>query len=100
MKKRPPEAVKLGDVIQELLGDRISPLQAKFASITELWERLAPAELRRHCRIAGVSGRTLEVLADSPSFASKMRWYSQNLLEEMQQQCPRVGIKDIHCVVG
>ncbi len=98
--KKPTGATKLGSVIQELLEDRISPLQARLGQITELWERSIPAELRRHCRIAGVSGRGLRILADSPSFASEMRWHSQNLLKEIQEQCPRAGIKDIQCVVG
>jgi predicted nucleic acid-binding Zn ribbon protein len=98
--KKPAEATKLGNVMQELLENRISPLQARLGLITELWERLIPAELRRHYRIAGVSGRVLKVLADSPSFASEMRWYSQNLLKQIREQCPRMGIKDIQCVVG
>jgi predicted nucleic acid-binding Zn ribbon protein len=97
--KKPAEATKLGNVMQELL-DRISPLQVRLGLIAELWERLIPAKLRRHCRIAGVSGRGLKILADSPSFASEMRWYSQNLLKEIREQCPRAGIKEIHCVVG
>jgi len=91
---------KLGNVINELLEKKISPLQGRLALITELWERLVPAELRQHCRIVGISGSLLNVLADSPSFASELRWYSQNILGEIKQQCPKARIKDIKCVIG
>jgi len=98
--RHPTQVTKLGDVMQELLENRILPLQIKFSLINELWDQLIPAELRQHCRIAGISGRRLKVLADSPSFASELRWHSQSLLKEIEQQCPKVGIKDIECVVG
>lgn len=96
----PAQTTKLGNVISELVENRISPLHTKFGLITELWERIIPAELRQHCKIASISGARLKVLADSPSFASELRWYSQSLLKEIQQQCPKVRIKDIECVVG
>ncbi|MHC4157670.1 MAG: DciA family protein [Planctomycetota bacterium] len=99
-RRQPRQAVKLGNVINELVENRISPQQSKYMLITELWNELLPEELCRHCRITGISGGRLKVLVDSPSFASELRWHSAGLLEEIKQQCPQARIKDIQCIVG
>jgi len=94
------EAVRLGDVTRELMENRISPQQARFALIAELWNQLLPDELRRHCKIAGISGGQLKVLVDLPAYKYELRLCSSELLSELQRQCPRAHIKTIKFVVG
>lgn len=93
-------AVRLGDVTRELLENRISPQQAKFAPIAELWSQLLPDELGRHCKIVDISGGQLKVSVDLPVYMYELRLCSSELLGELQRQCPRGHIKKIKFVVG
>ncbi len=99
-KRHLDRTVRLGDVAKELMDNRISPQQARFAPIAELWNQLLPDELRRHCKIAGISGGQLKVLVDSPSYMYELRLCGSDLLGELQRQCPRAHIKNIQFVVG
>ncbi len=99
-KRRLDRAVRLGDVTRELMENRISPQQARFAPIAELWSQLLPDELRRHCKISDISSGQLKVLVDSPSYMYELRLCGSDLLGELQQQCPRAHIKKIKFVVG
>ncbi|MHC4642686.1 MAG: DciA family protein, partial [Planctomycetota bacterium] len=92
--------VRLGDVTTELMKSRISPQQARFGPIAELWTMLLPDELRRHCRIVGFSGGQLKVQVDSPAYRYELQLCSSELLSELQQECPRAHIKKIKFVVG
>ena len=94
------KAVRLGDVTRELMENRISPQQARFGPIADLWNQLLPDELRRHCKIADISSGQLKVLVDSPSYMYELRLCGSDLLGELQQQCPRAHIKKIKFVVG
>lgn len=99
-KQRRGEAVRLGDVTRELMENRISPQQARFGPITEIWNRLLPEELRRHCKIAGFSAGRLKVLVDLPAYMYEMQLCSSEILSELRRQCPRAHIKKIKFVVG
>lgn len=93
-------AVRLGDVAKELLENQISPKQARFGSIPEVWRQLLPDELRRHCKITDISGGQLKVSVDLPAYKYELQLCSSELLSELQQQCPRAHIKKIKFVVG
>jgi len=93
-------SVRLGDIAKELMENRISPQQAKFGSIPQVWNQLLPEELRRHCKIVGFSGGWLKVLVDLPAYKYELQLCSSQLLSELQQQCPRAHIKKIQFVVG
>ena len=92
-------SVRLGDVARELMKDQISPRQARFGSIPDVWSRLLPEELRRHCKIDGISAGRLKVLVDLPAYKYELQLCSFHLLSELQQQCPRANIKKIQFVV-
>jgi predicted nucleic acid-binding Zn ribbon protein len=94
------QAIRLGDAAAELLEQRIARCHATFAAITELWEQLLPVELSEHCRIVDVSSGRLTVMADSASYASELRWCRSELLEGLQQRCPKARIKGIKVSVG
>ena len=98
--RHPDGAVRLGDIAKELLENQISPKQARFGSIPEIWRQLLPDELRRHCKIAGISGGQLKVSVDLPAYKYELQLCSSELLSELQQQCPRAHIKKIKFVVG
>ncbi|MDD5063653.1 MAG: DciA family protein [Phycisphaerae bacterium] len=97
---RAERAVGLGDVLSELMEKRISPQQSRAELIAEAWSQLLPIELCRHCRIDGISGHKLKVLADSPSYVYELQLLSSELLEELGRQYPQARIQEIKVVVG
>ena len=92
--------VRLGDAARQVVEERICPRQTRFAAVSEVWSQLLPSELGRHCRIAGISGGQLKVVADSPSHVYELRLCSSEILEEMARQCPRARIKKMAIAVG
>jgi hypothetical protein len=93
-------AVSLGQVAQQLLTEQISPQQAKFSQVDEVWRDLLPAELQKHCEIADISGGQLNIQVDSPSYVYELRLCSSQLLAELQRQCPRVRLAKIRFTVA
>jgi len=99
-KRKLNKTTRLGDVVKQFMENRVSPRQARFEAIAEVWSRLLPAEVHNHCEIADISGGQLKVLVDSPSYVYDLRLCSPELLEELQQQCPRARIKKIKFTIG
>jgi len=99
-KRKLSKEAQLGDVVRQLIDNKISPQQARFGTIEEAWNQLLPAELCRHCEITSVSGGQLKVLVDSPSYVYELQLCSSGLLEELQIQCPRAHIKKIKFTIG
>jgi len=99
-KRKPNKTVRLGDLVERLMDNQVSPKHARFGSIAEAWSSLLPDELRRHCKIADISGGQLKVLADSPAYVYELRLCSSELLEELARQCPRAKIRKIKFILG
>ena len=100
LRRKSEEAIRLGVVVTEFLEERLSPRQARFEAITELWEQLLPQDLCRHCKIVDITGSELKVLVDSPAYANELRWCSADILNRLQQQCWQAKIENIKIVVG
>ncbi len=92
--------VSLGDVLSELMENRVSPQQIRFELIAEAWSQLLPTELYQHCRIVDISSGRLKVLVDSPSYMYELQLLSCELLKELTQRCPRARIREIKFAVG
>ena len=97
---KPYNAVSLGQVAQQLLAKRISPQQAKFSQVDEVWRELLPAELLEHCEIVNISGGQLDVQVDSPAHVYELQLCSSELLSELQRQCPRARLTRIKLTVA
>lgn len=98
--KKSGKTAKIGDVAEQLMNKRISPRQAKFGAVLEAWGQLLPAELREHCSIASVSSGQIRAIADSPSYVHELRLCSNELLEQLQRQCPAARITKIKVGIG
>ena len=98
--KIPNSTVKLGDVVQNFMTKWVSPRQARFGAVAELWSQLLPAELCQHCEIVDISGGQLKVSVDSPAYKYELQLCSSEILEELQQQCPRIRLTKIKFVVA
>jgi predicted nucleic acid-binding Zn ribbon protein len=98
--RRAETATSLGDVLGGFMETQVSPQQSRFGMIAEAWSQLLPAELCRHCRIDGIYGGRLRVLADSPSYMYELQLLSSELLEELGRQYPAARIREIKFAVG
>jgi predicted nucleic acid-binding Zn ribbon protein len=92
--------VGLGEVVSELVQNRILPQQIRFGLIIAAWHQMLPAELYRHCRIVEISNNRIQVRVDSPSYMYEMQLCRAELLKELARRCPQARIKDIKVVVG
>lgn len=92
--------VRLADVVQEVLEDRILPQQSRFSSVMDAWQDLVPAELKQHSRVVDLVAGVLKVMVDSPAYVYELQLCRSALLNELQQQCPQAGIKGIQLAVG
>ena len=79
---------------------RISPQQARFSQVVEVFSRLLPAELHGHCEIIDISGGQLKVKVDSPSYMYELQLCNSELLKELKWQCPKARLTKIKFVVG
>lgn len=91
---------RLGDAVVKLIESQIAPRRVRFALVAVVWEQLLPAELRQHCRIAGIAGGRLKVVANSPAYQFELRLCSAELVKELAVRCPRAKIERIDIVVG
>ena len=97
--RRPDRTVRIGDAAQKFFGEQVSPRQAKYGAVIEVWRQILPAELSQHCEIVEISGGQLTVQVDSPSYKYELRLCSSGLLRELQQQCPKARLTKIKFVI-
>ena len=90
----------LGDVLSGMVGNRISPRQARYEMISEAWNRLLPDELFKHCRIVDINGGRLEVSVDSAPYMYELQLLSRELTEELGRCCPRARVRKIKFTLG
>jgi hypothetical protein len=98
--QRRGDAVRLGDVVRQLMEETIEPQQAVFQAIDQAWSALLPQELRRHCRIVDVADGQIKVQVDSPVYIYELRSCSSELKDELARLCPQARIKQIKLSIG
>ncbi|MCP4607988.1 MAG: DUF721 domain-containing protein [Planctomycetes bacterium] len=98
--KKFDRTAKVGDLAQMFVNKWVSPRQARFGAIVEVWSQLIPAELSKHCEIVDVDNGKLKVSVDSPSYKYELQLCSSELLTELQQQCPRARLTEIKLVIA
>ena len=98
--RRAETAVSVGDVLCGFMENSVSPQHSRYELIAEAWRRLLPVELGRHCRIDGITGGRLKVLADSPSYMYELQLLSRELLEELGRCHPAARIREMKVAIG
>ena len=86
--------------MRELIESRISPQQAVFSSVAEVWSQLLPAGLHEHCEITGIFGGELKVQVDSPAYLYELKLCSSELVGELQSRCSKARIQAIKFVLA
>ena len=94
------DATRLDQAVQELVQEHVLPRQARFSRVMEVWERLLPESLAAHCEIVDITAGQLDVQVDSPSYLYELQLCSSELLDELQQQCPRVRLTKIRFIMA
>ena len=98
--RKPDRTVSIGEAAQKFMGEQVSPRQDKYGAVVDLWRRILPVELSRHCEITDLSGGQMTVKVDSPSYKYELHLCSSELLKELQAQCPKVRLTKIKLVIG
>jgi len=98
--KRRDRTTRLGEVVKTMMDRQVEPRHKKFGSLGEVWEQLLPLELSGHCELVGASGGQLKVRVDSPAHMYELKLCSSELVSELQERCPRAGIRNIKFVIG
>jgi hypothetical protein len=91
---------RLGDTLIELMDRHIAARRTRFGQVAEAWATLLPAELLNNCRITGVQGGRLKVLAKSSAHLFELRLCSSELIKELAARCPRAKIERIDIALG
>lgn len=59
----------------------------RLRRLDRAFRKLLPGPAQAHCRVANLRGDTLVVAADSPVWASRIRYESRQILREMAVSC-------------
>jgi predicted nucleic acid-binding Zn ribbon protein len=92
-------AVRLGDVLGELLEKRFGVDSERLAAVADAWKQFVPEGLTDHCRLAGLASGVLKVVADSPVYAYQLRLCSDEIVRQIRQRCPRAGLRELRVVL-
>jgi hypothetical protein len=98
--RRKKDAVRLGEVIKEMVDSQISPRQENFTAVDKLWKELLPQGILEHCRIASLASGKMTVNVDSSAYMYELQLAGSELLKQLQQHCPRAGVAKIRFVLA
>jgi hypothetical protein len=93
-KHKGPSVSRLG----EILGAVIEPMkgaQQESGVVEQQWAELIPPHLAGHCRVGQIERGQLHVTVDSPVYAYEVRLCSPDLLKQIRERCPRLGLRKI-----
>lgn len=83
---------KLGEAIFSYLGGKHRKLKAN-AGVVDVWREILPEQFYDHCELTGIERGVLRLEVDPGSYMHELQVSSSMLLEQLQQRCPRTGIR-------
>ncbi len=78
-----PEPQPLPKILDQVLAGLGAPSAEAVVTISERWNDLIGAEVAGHVRPVSVENGRLTILADSPAWASHVRWAEADLLARL-----------------
>ena len=99
-RKKRRQTVRISELLEQFMSEQVSPRQARYGAIVEVWERILPDELAKHCSIVDISSGQLTVEVDSPAYKYELHLCRSELLAELQRQCPSARLSNIKFIVG
>ena len=96
--QNPDKIAMIGEVVEQFIGQEVSPRQKRYGAVLEAWRQALPEELSRHCEIIDISGGQLTIRIDSPSYKYELHLCSSEILKELQRQCPSARLTKIKLI--
>lgn len=93
------QAVRLGELVTELMERSVTPGYQKFALLQQAWAELVPAAIAEHARLVDYSGGLLTVSVDSPAYMYELQLCRAELLQALRGRCGHLKPKSIKFVV-
>lgn len=88
--------------INQILGKSgLKKLLAKIRrqqALLELVRQQLPANVAKHCTDLHMQGTSITLFADSPVWASKLRFLAPNLLSQLRKNNPGIANLNVHSV--
>lgn len=72
---------RLSGAIPGDIARRVASLQSLDAALRDC----LPPECAAHCRVAGLSGTTLHLVADSPAWRARIGFYSREIIQHISR---------------
>jgi len=85
---------KLGEAIFSYLGGKHRKLEAN-AGVVDVWREILPEQFYDHCELTGIEAGVLRLEVDPGPYMHELQVSSGMLLEQLQQRCPRAGIRQL-----
>ena len=90
---------RLGDVIGGILAD-VQVAQDKAAQIEAVWAEVVPAHVATRCRVGKLEHGQLHVTVNSPVYGYELQLCSHELVSQIRQRWPRLGLRTIKVTVA
>ena len=87
----------IGSIAKSYLGGKSREFK-KNASVVDTWQEILPEGFYEHCSLASISGGVMCLYVDPGPYMHELRLISGELLEHIQERCPRAGIRKISLV--
>jgi hypothetical protein len=90
-REKSSEPCRMGDLTSGLVAG-LTPVYERCHSVGEAWEQVLPPGLRAHCKLGGIQGGCLRIVADTASYMYELQLCKGELLKELQRLCPSTGL--------
>ena len=91
---------RIGDLVDTLLHKTIEPAQTRLDPLAQAWDEIVPPGLAAHCHVKGLVSGQLSIGVDSPVYMYELQLCSQDLVQALQQRCPRSGLRRLKLMLG
>jgi hypothetical protein len=89
---------RLGDIVNKVLKEKVSPKQAKFSRLVNCWSEILPSELVEHCCIEDISAGQLVVRVDAPSYKYELQLCREEVVQQLNNKCSSARIEKIKII--
>jgi hypothetical protein len=93
-KQRSQPPSRLGDILARVM-EPMKVVQDETGQVEQAWAEVIPPHVAGHCRVRKLERGQLHVTIDSPVYAYEVRTCSHDLVKQIRQRCPRLGLRTI-----
>lgn len=90
----------LGEAVRAFVRERGWDRRLEGARVHEVWEEIAGADLAQHVRPVRLHGGVLVVRADSPAWATEVRFLAAELIRRSNEVLGEGEVRSVTVVAG